>query len=56
MKSFDAGPVTLERVRDNVWEIPREGEMRVPARVLASEALLEEISDDLTLEQLRNTT
>jgi tRNA-splicing ligase RtcB len=30
--------------------------MRVPARVLASEALLEEISGDRTLEQLRNTT
>ncbi|MDQ2049534.1 RtcB family protein [Natronolimnohabitans sp. A-GB9] len=30
--------------------------MRTPARVLASEPLLEEISDDKTLEQLTNTT
>jgi tRNA-splicing ligase RtcB len=53
-REFDG--VTLERVREHVWEIPREGEMRVPARVLASEALLERIADDLTLTQLRNAT
>jgi tRNA-splicing ligase RtcB len=50
------GGVRLERVRECVWEIPREGDMRVPARVLASEALLEQIGDDMTLEQLRNAT
>ncbi|MFT4947627.1 MAG: tRNA-splicing ligase RtcB [Natronomonas sp.] len=55
-KTFDAGDVILERVRDNVWEIPREGDMRVPARVLASETLLEEIEQDKTLQQLTNTT
>jgi tRNA-splicing ligase RtcB len=53
---FNTGEFTLRKVREHVWEIPLEGEMRVPARVLASEALLEEISDDRTLEQLRNTT
>ncbi|MUV86415.1 RNA-splicing ligase RtcB [Natronomonas sp. CBA1123] len=56
MTTFDAGDVTLHKVRDYVWEIPPEGGMRVPARVLASEELLEEISEDKTLEQLRNTT
>jgi len=54
--TFDAGEFTLEKVREHVWEMPREGEMRVPARVLASEPLLEEISEDRTLRQLRNTT
>ncbi|MFC6724879.1 RtcB family protein [Halobium palmae] len=48
--------VELERVREHVWEIPREGDMRVPARVLASEALLERIGDDKTLQQLKNAT
>ncbi|MEF8801566.1 MAG: RtcB family protein [Halolamina sp.] len=48
------GDVTLERVREYVWEIPQEGGMEVPARVLASEALLEQIGDDDTLQQLRN--
>ena len=56
MTTYDTGQFTLEKVRDCVWEIPKEGDMRVPARVLASEALLEEISEDKTLEQLKNTT
>ena len=56
MTTFDAGDITLHRVREHVWEIPKEGEMRVPARVFASEALLEEIADDKTLQQLRNAT
>jgi tRNA-splicing ligase RtcB len=56
MTTYDAGQYTLEKVRDYVWEIPRDGDMRVPARVLASEALLEEIVEDKTLEQLHNTT
>ncbi|WP_122090461.1 RtcB family protein [Halalkalicoccus subterraneus] len=55
MTTFDANGITLEQVRENVWEIPREDGMRVPARVLASEALLEQISDDKTLQQLKNT-
>ena len=54
--TFDAGTVTLERVREYVWEIPRQGEMRVPARVYASRRLLEEIAEDKSLEQLQNTT
>jgi tRNA-splicing ligase RtcB len=56
MKTFDAGDITLERVREYVWELPQEGGMRVPGRVLASEALLEEIADDKSLQQLENTT
>ena len=56
MTTFQAGDIELHRVREHVWEIPREGEMRVPARVFASEALLEEIGEDLTLTQLKNAT
>ena len=56
MTTFDAGDITLEKVREYVWEMPQEGEMRVPARVLASERLLEEIAGDKSLQQLRNTT
>ena len=51
-REFD--DITLERVREHVWEIAPEGEMEVPARVLASEALLEEIGDDDSLQQLKN--
>jgi len=53
-REFDG--IQLERVREFVWEIPKEGDMRVPARVLASEALLEEIGEDKTLQQLKNAT
>ncbi|ELY64450.1 RtcB family protein [Natrinema versiforme] len=56
MTTFDANGITLERVREHVWEIPQEGDMRAPARVLASEALLEEIKEDKSLEQIKNTT
>jgi len=55
MNTFDADGLTLREVEDNVWEMARDGEMRVPARVFANEALLEQIQDDRTLSQLRNT-
>ena len=54
--TFDADGITLHRLREHVWEMDRQGDMRVPGRVLASEALLEEIKQDRTLTQLRNTT
>jgi tRNA-splicing ligase RtcB len=56
MTTREFGDVRLERVREHVWELPREGDMRVPARVYASESLLEQIGDDKTLHQLRNAT
>ncbi|WP_323190272.1 RtcB family protein [Halostella sp. PRR32] len=56
MTTYDADGITLEKVREYVWEIPQEGDMRTPARVLASEALLDEISDDKTLQQIKNAT
>jgi len=56
MTTREIDGIRLEQVREYVWEIPQEGEMRVPARVLASEALLDEIGDDKTLQQLKNAT
>ncbi|GAB7009220.1 RtcB family protein [Halorubrum trueperi] len=53
-REFDG--IRLEKVREHVWEIPREGDMNVPARVLASEKLLEEIGEDDSLQQLKNAT
>jgi tRNA-splicing ligase RtcB len=54
MNTFDADGVTLREVEDDVWELERDDEMRVPARVFANETLLEDIQNDKTLEQLRN--
>ncbi len=48
--------IELHRLREHVWEIPKKGKMGVPARVLASEQLLEQIGDDKTLQQLKNAT
>ncbi len=44
----------LKQVDDNIYEIPQEGQMKVPARIYASERLLEEIQQDRTLEQVKN--
>jgi len=44
----------LHKVSDNVWEIPKQGDMRVPAVIYASEKLLQSVRRDLTLTQARN--
>jgi tRNA-splicing ligase RtcB len=54
MTTFDAGGHLLREVEENVWELERDDEMRVPARVFANESLLEHIGGDKTLDQLRN--
>jgi tRNA-splicing ligase RtcB (3'-phosphate/5'-hydroxy nucleic acid ligase) len=46
----------LNRIDSTLWEIPasKRADMRVPARVFASEEILEAIGDDRSLEQLEN--
>jgi len=46
--------VDLKRISDNIWEIPKSGAMRVPARFYASHKLLEAARGDLSLEQAKN--
>jgi tRNA-splicing ligase RtcB (3'-phosphate/5'-hydroxy nucleic acid ligase) len=46
--------MTIRKINDWTWEIPREGGMRVPARIYASAGLLEAAKKDLTLQQARN--
>lgn len=43
-----------EKIDENIYRIPEEGEMNVPARIYANEELLEEIRSDKTLEQVKN--
>ena len=47
----------LVRLSDFVWEVPRgyRADMKVPARIYASESLLEQAFRDNTMEQLVNT-
>lgn len=44
----------LSRVRDYLWEIPRQGAMRVPGRIYASRAMIEELRSDPSLTQVAN--
>lgn len=44
----------LNHVDDNIYEIPKDEEMNAPARIYASEKLLEEMKNDDALEQVRN--
>ena len=44
----------LNKISDYIWEIPKQGNMKVVARVFASEKLLEKIKQDRTLQQLQN--
>ena len=44
----------LNKVSENIYEIPQTGEMEKPARVYANEKLLEEIKKDDTLQQVKN--
>ncbi len=47
-------PVRLERVGERLWEIPRQGKMRVPGRIYASEELMAGLKDDNSLRQVMN--
>ena len=44
----------LRKINDHTFEIPKHGEMRVPAVIYASPKLLESVRRDLTLTQARN--
>src|SRR3989338_8737772 len=44
----------LKKIADNIWEIPMEGDMNVPGRIIANEKLLEQIKSDKTIEQIKN--
>ena len=44
----------LRKISEYEWQIPKEGEMLVPATIYASEKLLQSVRQDLTLQQARN--
>jgi tRNA-splicing ligase RtcB (3'-phosphate/5'-hydroxy nucleic acid ligase) len=46
--------VHIERIDANRWRIPRHGGMRVDGIVFASEAMMEDIRQDRSLEQVAN--
>ena len=46
--------MVLKKINDFTYEIPIEGEMKVPGKIFASEELIENISGDKSLEQVKN--
>ncbi len=44
---------TLHKISDYLWEIPKQGDMRVPGRIFASEKLIQEM-DEKVREQVTN--
>lgn len=46
----------INKISDAIWEIPRSGEMNVPARFYATEKMLPQIFKDNALSQLLNVT
>jgi len=46
--------VDIKKINQYEWQIPKEGKMKVPALVYASEKLLADIQKDITLQQIQN--
>jgi tRNA-splicing ligase RtcB len=49
-----AEAIQLTRIEECLWEIPRQGGMRVPGRIYASEKLMANLKDDNCLRQVMN--
>lgn len=46
--------VNLKKISDNIWEIPKTGEMKVSGKIFANEELIDSIKKDKTLNQVEN--
>jgi tRNA-splicing ligase RtcB len=46
--------IKLTRVNEYLWEIPRQGGMRVPGRIYATEKLFSVLKEDNSLRQVMN--
>jgi tRNA-splicing ligase RtcB len=44
----------IKKIKENIYEIPKQGKMQVPVIILASENLIEKMKQDKTLEQAKN--
>ena len=51
---MSAEAIKLDRIEEYLWEIPRQGGMRVPGRIYASEKLMADLKDDNCLRQVMN--
>jgi len=51
---MDTWDIKIKKIHDCLWEVPREGEMKVPARVYTRREHLDELREDKSLQQLIN--
>jgi len=49
-----AEEIRLNRLEECLWEIPRQGGMRVPGRIYANEKLMASLKGDNSLRQVMN--
>ena len=49
-----AEEIKLNRIEECLWEIPRQGGMRVPGRIYATEKLMAGLKEDNSLRQVMN--
>src|SRR5918996_3968758 len=49
-----AEEIALNRLEEYLWEIPRQGGMRVPGRIYATEKLMADLKADNSLRQVMN--
>src|SRR6266498_5051462 len=54
MSEANMAEVSIHQISDYVWEIPKQGGMRVPGRVYATRELMADIQKDAALEQVAN--
>ena len=46
--------IKLDRIEEFLWEIPKQGGMRVPGRIYATEKLMSGLKSDNSLRQVMN--
>ncbi len=44
----------FKKISENIYEIPKEGNMNVPGRIYASDKIMEVVKQDKSLEQVKN--
>src|ERR687891_2045850 len=49
-----AEEIALNRLEEYLWEIPRQGGMRVPGRIYATKKLMADLKADNSLRQVMN--
>src|SRR6266850_2206637 len=54
MSEATMAEVSIHQISDYLWEIPKQGGMRVPGRVYATRELMADIRKDAALEQVAN--